>query len=455
MIKAGKFVFLITYLAFIAQCVFSFADRPDELMAIPLVMILAGAAAFFLNVNTRDEDREFQTNIFLWAFSMRLWMSLVMYAWGLKDLFGDEDASGYAAGWGMASRWYSGGLDAFFNDFARVFFERQNEGQGFIWAIPTFLAGGPSRMIVSVVNGFAGSLLVIVIFRLARRIFGAEIGKIAGILVAFWASNILLSAMTAKEMLVIFFSWLLIYLIIRNPGGLRVKDGIASIPVMLAVFIMRFYSIYMLMTAAFFRFLVAGGRNLVRNTIFGTLVVASVFIVLESSGVVQRDMARLERLSNVIEGWREGMAATTGSGVEIYSEYDSPTMAVPVAAVYFFLAPFPWEIFSGSARSAFGAIENIFVAGILIVGFPAWRIFFKDKFVDIAPIVAFCALYAGMHIWGLANVGLAWRHKQTVMPLLFMLVAVAITQRRAGWEYLTGRFVRRRRAAISIRAAGQ
>jgi len=90
----------------------------------------------------------------------------------------------------------------------------------------------------------------------------------------------------------------------------------------------------------------------------------------------------------------------------------------------------------------------------LIIGFPAWKIFFKDKFVDIAPIVAFCALYAGMHIWGLANVGLAWRHKQTVMPLLFMLVAVAITQRRIGWQYITGRFARRRQPAISIRPAG-
>ena len=455
MIAAGKIIFLITYLAFIVQSVFSFSNKPDELMAIPLVIILAGAALLVLDGNSRDGDRDFQINIFLWAFSLRLWMGLVMYAWGLKDLFGDDDALGYAAAWGMASRWYAGGLDAFFNDFVRVFFERQNEGQGFIWAIPTFLAGGPSRMIVSVVNSFAGSLLVIVIFRLARRIFGTEIGRIAAIVVTFWASNILLSAMTSKEMLVMFFSWLLIYLIIRNPSGLRVKDAVAAIPVMLAVFMMRFYSIYMLMTAAFFRFLVAGGRNLVRNTIFGTLIVASVFIVLESSGVVKRDMARLERLSNVIEGWREGMASTTGSGVEIYSEYDSPTLAVPVATVYFFLAPFPWEIFSGSLRSAFGAVENIFVAVILFFGFPAWRIFFKDKFIEIAPIVAFCALYSGMHIWGLANLGIAWRHKQTIMPLLFMLVAVAITQRGVGWEYLKARFVRRRKPAMSIRAAGQ
>ncbi|MCV4939419.1 hypothetical protein OFC17_32055, partial [Escherichia coli] len=88
-----------------------FSDNPDELMAIPLVLILAGAAAFFLSRNIADKDRDFQVSIFLWAFALRLWMGLVMYAWNLKDLFGDEDALGYAAGWGMAQRWYEGGLN--------------------------------------------------------------------------------------------------------------------------------------------------------------------------------------------------------------------------------------------------------------------------------------------------------------------------------------------------------
>jgi hypothetical protein len=37
-------------------------------------------------------------------------------------------------------------------------------------------------------------------------------------------------------------------------------------------------------------------------------------------------------------------------------------------------------------------------------------------------------LYAGLQIWGLSNVGLAWRHKQTVMPLLFLLTALSLTK---------------------------
>jgi hypothetical protein len=449
MIRSGKLIFLITFFAFLLQSVFLFSDKPDELMAIPLVMVFAGTMIYFLNRH-RDEDFEFKINIFLIAFSLRIMMSLIMYGWGLKDVFGDEDASGYLAGWGMAQNWYKHGLDGFFNDLYKVLFMRQNEGQGFIWAIPTFIAGGESRMIVSVVNAFAGSLLVLVIFALAKRLFDSEIARTAAILVSFWASNILLSAMTAKEMLVVFFSWLFIYLIIRSPSGLKVKDGLAGIPVLFTVFMMRFYSVYILCAAGFIRFLVSGPKNLLRNAIFGTLVIASVFTVLVSSGVIRRDMERLERLNTVIEGWRENMAASTGSGLEVYSEYDSPTMAVPVAAVYFFLAPFPWEIVSGSLRAMFGGLENIFVAAILIIGFPAWRIFFKDKLIDVLPMLVFCVLYASMHIWGLSNAGLAWRHKQTVMPMFFILVAVAISQRRHGWQIISGALMKRKQSVSTI-----
>lgn len=453
MIAAGKIVFLITFFALVVQGLIFFIDDPDELTFLPLVLILAGIAGYLLRERGRDPDAVFQSDIFFWAYSVRLWMGMVMYGWGLKDLFGDEDASGYVAGWSMASNWYQNGFDGFSADLVRVFFERQNEGQALIWAIPTFLAGGESRMIVSTVNSFAGALLVIVVFRMTRRVFDSETARIAAILVAFWMSHILLSATTAKEILVIFGEWFVLFMLIRNAKGFSPKDALASVPALLAVFIMRFYAVYLLAAAALFRFLVASRQNIVRNAVFGSVIVAALMIFLAAGGAIQRDFERIERLNERVDSWREGMATTTGSGVEIYSEIESPTLAIPVATVYFFFAPFPWEAFSGSARNAFGAAENIFIIAILIIGFPALKIVFKAKFVEMAPIFAFCVLYAGMHIWGLSNVGLAWRHKQTVMPLFFMLVAVGITQRQVGWDAITGRSRRRRKDLNIVRVS--
>ncbi|MBK9164641.1 MAG: glycosyltransferase family 39 protein [Acidobacteria bacterium] len=452
MIAAGKLVFLLTFFALVVQGLIFFYDDPDELTALPLVLILGGIAGYLLRERANDPDTHFQAGIFFWAFSIRLWMGMIMYGWDLKELFGDEDASGYVASWGMASAWYENGFDAFASDLVRVFFERQNEGQALIWAIPSFIAGGESRMIVSTVNSFAGALLVIVVFRMTRRVFDSATARIAAVLVTFWMSHILLSATTAKEILVILGEWFVLYMLIRNAKGFSPKDAIATVPALLAVFIMRFYAVYLLAAAALFRFLVASRQNIVRNAIFGTVIVSALMIFLAAGGAIQRDFERIERLNERVDSWREGMAVSTGSGVEIYTEGQSTTLAIPVATVYFFFAPFPWEAFSGSARNAFGAAENIFIIVIIIIGFPALRIFFKVKFVEMAPIFAFCVLYAGMHIWGLSNVGLAWRHKQTIMPLFFMLVAVGITQRQVGWAALTGRTRRRTKDLSIVRA---
>lgn len=452
MIKAGKLVFLISFFALLVQNLYFFSDKSDELLVMPLILLLGGGGAFFLGRTVGDEDADFQVNIFLWAFSIRLWMGTVFYGWDLTGVFGDEDAAGYLFGWTLAQNWYLNGIDGFISDISLVLFERQNVGQGIIWGIPMFIAGGPSRMIVSAINSFAGSMLVIVIFKIARRVFDSATARIVAVLVTFWASIVLLSASTSKEMLVIFFEWTLLYLLVRNPAGVTPHDGVLAIPSLLALYMMRFYALYMVAAAFLFRFFVARREHIVRNVAFGVMVVGSIMIFLNAGGVITRDFDRLERLNRNVESWREGVVAQTGSGVEIYSEYESTTVAIPVATVYFFLAPFPWDAFGGSVRNSFGAIENIFVYIILIMGFPAIKIFFKDKFVEMAPIFVFCGLYSGLHIWGLSNVGLAWRHKQTVMPLLFMLVAVAITHRRAIWQLLASRHSSKREQLTIIKA---
>jgi hypothetical protein len=439
MIGSGRLIFILTFFAMLVQSLVFFNDEAAELMAVPFMLILAGAGVFFVGKDLSVEHADLQVNIFLWAFSVRLWMGMILYGWNLKDLFGDEDASGYVFAWRMAENWWINGFEGFAADLVQVFFERQNIGQSLVWAIPTFFAGDESRMIVSVVNCFAGAMLAVVIFKMAHRVFGYEVASIAAVLVIFWPSNILLSASTAKEMLVITLEWAILYLLIRDPRGLTVKDSLLSVPLLLLVFISRFYALYLLAAAVLFRFVARRGDHLFRNIAFGSIMVISLLIFLNAGGAITRDFERIERMSTIVDDWRVSVAQTTGSGIEIYSEYESAGVAIPVATVYFFFAPFPWEVFSGSARNGFGAIENIAIIVIVLLGFPAVRIVFKDRFVEMAPVFVFCVLYAGMHIWGLSNIGLAWRHKQTIMPLLFILVAVGITQRRAGLDLITGR----------------
>ncbi len=426
--KYGILIFLITFFALVIQSPFLFYEKPDELMFIPLVLLLGLGTAFFLNKNSDIEDAEFQINIFFIAFSLRLLIGVIIYGWDLSSIFGDEDSSGYQGGWVVAQNWYKNGLDGFLSDIYRTLIQEQNVGQSMIWGALMFVAGGPSRMIVSVVNSFAGSMLVIVVYRLAKKLFDFQTAKVAAVLVTFWLSIVILSAGTSKEMLIICAEWSILYLAIRNPKGLSQKDILIAAPLMLILYTLRFYAFYMCAAALFFRAIITHRKNFVRNSILGFILVASLLVLLNASGAINKDFERFDRQSQVINTWRVDVAETTGSGTDIYSGYDNSIAAVPIATVYFFFAPFPWELFRGSLRSSFAAAENIIIIFLFAIGFPFIRTLFKERFFQLLPIIVFCVLYAGLQIWGLSNVGLAWRHRQTIMPLFFLLAALSLTK---------------------------
>lgn len=443
MISSGKFVFLATFFALILQSLYVFSNNSDEFMFIPFVLILGGATSFFLmhEKSQVKEDAEFQTNLFLWAFSLRLWAGIFFYGWNLSETIGDEDASGYMAAWTLAQNWYKFGLDGFLSDLYTISAVKMNVGQAFIWAIPTFIAGGPSRMIVSATNSFAGSLLVLIIFRLTKRLFNSDCARIAALLATFWPSFLLFSAGTSKEILFIFLSWTILYVTLRNQKRLSIKDGVLAAFFAFLVLTIRFYAFYMMVVAICFRFITASGKHLVRNLVLGVITIGVVIAFAASSGVFNRDYQRFEYQSQYMDNWRKGVSAETreGSGVNIYGSYESTNAAVAVAAAYFMFAPFPWEVFSGSTRNSFAAIENIVILFILMFSLKALRSFFRKNFLLILPVLIFCAMYAGFHIWAMSNVGLAWRHKQTIMPLLFMLVALSINQSSAAWAMVVKR----------------
>lgn len=424
----GKLIFSLTFLALFVQGLYFFSAKSDELMFLPLVFILGLGTVFFLNKNPDREDAEFQINIFLIAFSVRLLLGIIFYGWDLTAIFGDEDSSGYTAGWVVAQNWYRNGLDGIISDVYAIFVNKQNFGQSVIWGSFMFVAGGSSRMIVSTINSFAGSILVVVVYKLAKKLFDLQTAKVAAILMTFWLSLILLSAGTSKEMLVICLEWSILYLAIRNSKGLSQKDILISVPLMLALYTLRFYAFYMCAAAFFIRAVIANKKHFARNSILGFMLVASLLMFLNASGAINKDIERLDKQNEIIDTWRVNTAKTTGSGLNIYSEYDNSIAGVPVATIYFFFAPFPWEIFGGSFRNSFAAVENIVVIFLFIIGFGAIRIFLRERFYQLLPILVFCTLYAGFHIWGLSNIGLAWRHKQTVMPLFFLLAALSLTK---------------------------
>jgi len=222
--------------------------------------------------------------------------------------------------------------------------------------------------------------------------------------------------------------WSLLYLVVRNQKGLTQSDILISAPLMLALYALRFYAFYICAGALFVRAVAANKKYFVRNAFLGVILIFSLLMFLDANEVVVRDFTRLESQNEQIDTWRINVAKSTGSGTEIISEYKGSIFLVPIAILYFFFAPFPWQIFEGTLRNGFAVVENIVLIIFFVIGFRSIKEFFRERFYQLTPIIAFCVVYTAFQIWGLSNLGLAWRHKQTVMPLFFLLLALSISK---------------------------
>jgi hypothetical protein len=434
--RRGQLFFWFTFFALIVQSVF-LLDSGEEFMFIPLVLILGLATLYFFNREGDRTDVDFQIEIFFIAFSLRLWMGFILYGYGLAEGLGDEDASGYVGGWVLAQNWYNNGFDGFFSDFYSTLLGKQNNGQMMIWGLIMFVLGGPSRMVVSVTNSYAGALLVIVIYRLAKSLFNIQTAKFAAYLTAFWASLILFSAGTSKEILVIFLTWLLLYITVRSAKGLSRQDVMYSAPLLLVLYSIRFYAFYICGAALFIRAIASNRKNMVRNIAGGFFLVVTLLFLLSYSGALDRDREVYDRQNKIMVGWRKGVANQTGSGVDLFSEEggEVTVLGIPKLVAYFFFSPFPWEIGDGSLRRQIVILENLALILLLFAGFTGIKLFFRDNFFKLLPILSFCVLYAGLQIYSLSNIGLAWRHRQMIMPLFFLMSAFALLRRGTGHEY--------------------
>jgi hypothetical protein len=434
--RIGNFLFWITFFAILIQSVFIF-HTSEDFLAIPMVLAVALIVPLLIRRFSKSADVEFQIDIFLLALAMRLWVSLLLYSYGFSELIGDEDASGFATGWVRAQDWYITGIDGFLNDLASVFVEKQNVGQSVIWGVIAYIAGGPARLAISFFHCFVGSALVLVGYRLAKEYVSENIARSVAYFITFWASLLIFSAGTSKEILVIGIEWTLIMLAMRNPQGISIRDLFFAVPLFLVLYTIRFYAFYAVIAAYFMRAITGNRKNFVRNAFAGLILVIGLLVALESAGVITRDQVIYESRFEAtnLQNWRRAAAGTAESGIVLDEDIEQGWLSIPVKTAYFFFSPFPWEIGQGTLRRQLAIIETVFLIVIFVAGFAGIKKLFAEKFFDLIPPLTFSIVYSGVHIITLTNSGLAWRHRQTIMPLIFIFAATGLAAARKRRSY--------------------
>jgi hypothetical protein len=411
-----------------------------DLLLVLLVFVFVGVGVLAgVTHGLPSDERSKLLNILLFAFALRLAVAMLFAVVPEARVF-HEDAEGYE-GWGLAiaDGWSSKGPPI-------ALPWSQNYGQAVMCAVLYYLLGSV-RAAPSFFNALLGTLTVFLVFKLARRFFRFDVAYRAALLTAFTPSMILWSAIAIKDPLLTFLICLSLYSCVRLKERFSLPALAGTVIPVILVQPFRFYMLYFLAFAILTSLLFERGTGSFAGVYKQIAVGGAVVVLLVMLGFAGRaeqgtDFLSLERVSS----FRQGMAATAGSGFATDVDVSTPGRALaflPFGMTVLLLGPFPWQL--SSFRAAMAMPETIvwwFLFPSMIRGL---RFSLRHIFTRISPVVVFASTLTAAYSLVHGNVGSGFRQRAQIFVFLFVFTAVGMGQKQ----------LRRRRADETLVLEGR
>jgi 4-amino-4-deoxy-L-arabinose transferase-like glycosyltransferase len=409
--------------------------------SILLFILLAVGGVLAINSSRNHQSTLiFQVKLFLLAIAVRFALSIVLYGFGFSSVVGDEDASGWLIGSFFYGQWSTQNV-GLLNLPGVLLGAFNGNHQGYSYMVGTlfYLTGIPARLPAAALNCFFGALTVIVAYRAAATLFSDEVAKRVGWMTCLFPSMIIWSAQTVKEPVVIFIEMIGLYGCLRlKKHGFSIRDILLCGLAMAVVIPFRFYAAYIIAAAvALSLILPQFGKQ--KLTFVSAIVLAAIVVPIAlMSGVLVQHEKQFEKFDlKYVEKFKKDVAVGnigTGSGVETNYNLETPTgfsLAVLIGGAHLLLAPFPWQLGSGSLRMVLTLPELLAWWLLFFVGVvPGFWHTVRHRFGDVMPVLIFLFGLGLLYSLLFGNVGLVFRQRAQLLPWLFIFGAVGLELRR-------------------------
>jgi 4-amino-4-deoxy-L-arabinose transferase-like glycosyltransferase len=414
----------------------------DELnLPFGLVLLITfsagGIAALHLTRNHRD-TLPFQVKLFISAYLVRFAASIAVYIFGLVNVLGDEDASGWYLGVYHKQDWER--LGAGLLDLPAALsgaFEGHHQGYGYLLGALFYLTDSPGRMPAAALNCFLGALTVVFVYKTARSLFSEWVAVRAGWITCFFPSMIIWSAQTLKEPVIILLEAVALYSCVRlKVSRFSFKHILLCAVAIVLMIPFRFYAAYVA-GAAVALTLILPNLKKGKLSVGSAVGLAAVIIpVIFMSGVLARHEAEFEKFNLArAQKFSRDVSYGEGGGSGVQTGYDLRTseglsMAIAVGGAHLLLAPFPWQIGGASLRMLMTTPELVvwwwlFFFGVL----PGMWYAIRNRLNDIQPMLFFIFGLGMLYSMMFGNLGLVFRQRAQILPWLLILAVVGLERR--------------------------
>jgi hypothetical protein len=407
-----------------------------DAIALAVFPVLCVSGLILIAAGRPPEEKRALTRLFMLSFLLRVAVAIAIYRFGLVDVLGDEDSSGWFGGWGIAQAWRGDPAFVGVNPSLLQALGRANHGYGYLAAIFLYLIGAPSRLSLAMLSALAGALTVGFVYRIGSCMFGRNVAEKAGTWAAVFPSLVIWSAQTLKEPFVILFECAIVYAVL----ALRSRVSLKLIGLLLAslfcLYTMRFYAAYLSVVAAMLALAWPAGVRRANAALAGALVFSAVIVAMFASGLWHLEQQRLGQFNLAwVQSFRTNVATGEGGGSGILLPYDVTTpggvlAAFPLSLISFLLSPYPWQALGGTMRLKLSLVDVALwwwmIPHVLAGIRKAWRTQRESiglQMLFIGPLTVFYALTFG-------NAGLAFRQRAQVLVLLLVFAGLGLSLKK-------------------------
>jgi 4-amino-4-deoxy-L-arabinose transferase-like glycosyltransferase len=390
----------------------------DILIPVTIFVPLGIMIIFFTTRSFPHEERSWLLSLLIAALLLRVGLATAFATFPELRVF-HADAVGYEEmGLYLASVWRG--------EAPAIELASTNSGYH-LFAGAICYVFGRYRVNVSLVNAVLGTMLALLIYNLAKKLFHHIVARRAALFVAVMPSMVLWGAMALKDLPVTFFIVLSLSSCVDLKRKFSGRAAAGTFLPILAIYPMRFYIVYFVVFAIVVSMIL--DRSLSQLTgvyrqVFVLAIFAGLFLLLGFADQAESDASTYASLE-MISRYRRGMAETANSGfyadVDI-SRPDTALMYLPVGLAHLLLAPFPWQMTSLGPLIA--APETIFWWTLVPATIRGIAFAIRRRFSASLPLLAFTGTLTAVYSLTQGNVGAAFRQRAQILVFLFIFSAV-------------------------------
>lgn len=396
------------------------------LVAFALVLFRRSTADVRAVRNRRaEDDTNFLWMVILTGAALRVALALAMRMTGANEAIAPDEGTFHDNGLWFSS-WLAGDVPQPFS------YKWAGSTQVGYFALVGALYStfGDYPIVPVLLNCVLGGLCAYPAYLLAARVCGRRAGRTSALLVTFFPSLVLWSALLIRDACVLFFLLASASLAQSLISRFRFRTLLGLIVSLAAIATLRSYLLALMAGAIVVSFLVAGVRKPARALATALTCGVAVLVLMKVGGLGTDYMGDASLRSLALRRQYNAMGGEGGIALEGY-DLSTPTGALtylPVGLAWFLLSPFPWQ-YSGRQGLAIPEVLIWYVCIPLVIVGAAYALRRRRRHA-LVPLVAgilVTLLYSLVE----GNVGIIFRHRAQALALLLPFAAVGWARRRA------------------------